>query len=94
MADMFLAAVAAAVADRGEGKASRAASAALYQPQAAALANELDAFITSQLPVMPPEAQAQMTQMGPTMRAQITGYPATIKAGVIQEAAAAAPASQ
>jgi hypothetical protein len=28
------------------------------------------------------------------MRAQITGFPATIKAGVIQEAAAAAPASQ
>jgi hypothetical protein len=43
---------------------------------------------------MPPEAQAQMTQMGPALRAQITGSPATIKAGVIQEAAAAAPASQ
>ncbi|MFY8163106.1 MAG: hypothetical protein ACOVKC_02605, partial [Brevundimonas sp.] len=59
-----------------------------------AFANELDAFITSQRPVMRPEAQAQMAQMGSALRAQITGSPATIKAGLIQQAAAAAPASQ
>jgi hypothetical protein len=70
------------------------AIAARYQPQADAFANELDAFITSQIPVMPPEAQAQMAQMGPVLRARITGSPATIKAGLIQQAAAAAPASQ
>jgi hypothetical protein len=35
-----------------------------------------------------------MAQMGPVLRARITGSPATIKAGLIQQAAAAAPASQ
>ena len=38
--------------------------------------------------------KAQMAQMGPVLRARITGSPATIKAGLIQQAAAAAPASQ
>ena len=87
-------ALTAAGADQIKANADLDAIAARYQPQADAFANELDAFITSQLPVMPPEAQAQMTQMAPALRAQITGSPATIKAGVIQEAAAAAPASQ
>ena len=50
----------------------------------------MDAFITSQIPVMPPEAQAQMAQMGQAVRAQITGAPATIKAELIQQAATGA----
>lgn len=84
------AALTAAGSDRAKANADMDAIAARYQPQADAFANELDAFITSQLPVMPPEAQAQMAQMGPMLRGQITGAPATIKAGLIQQAAAAA----
>ena len=86
------AAFTAAAGDQTKANADMDAIAARYQPQADAFATELDAFITSQLPVMPPEAQAQMAQMGPMIRAQIVGAPATIKAGVIQEAAAAAAA--
>jgi len=83
-------ALTAAGADQAKANADMDAIAARYQPQADAFATELDAFITSQLPIMPPEAQAQMAQMGPMVRAQITGAPATIKAGLIQQAAAAA----
>ena len=85
-------ALTAAGADRARASADMDAIAARYQPQADAFATELDAFITSQLPVMPPEAQAQMAQMGPMLRAQITGAPATITAGVLQAAAAPAAA--
>jgi hypothetical protein len=95
MQDEMQTALTAAGADQVKANADLDAIAARYQPQADAFANELDAFITSQLPVMPPEAQAQMAQMGPALRAQITGSPATIKAGLIQQAAAgAAPAAQ
>lgn len=83
-------ALTAAGGDQARANADLDAIAARYQPQADAFAAELDAFIASQLPVMPPEAQAQMAQMGPMIRGQITGAPATIKAGVIQAAAAAA----
>lgn len=83
-------ALTAAGSDQAKANADMDAIAARYQPQADAFANELDAFITSQLPVMPPEAQAQMAQIGPMLRGQITGAPATIKAGLIQQAAAAA----
>jgi len=87
-------ALTAAGSDQARANADLDAIAARYQPQADAFALELDAFITSQLPVMPPEAQAQMAQMGPALRSQITGVPATIKAGLIQAAAtAAAPAT-
>lgn len=86
------AAFTAAAGDQAKASADMDVIAARYQPQVDAFALELDAFITSQLPVMPPEAQAQMTQMGPMIRAQIVGAPATIKAGVIQEAAAAVAA--
>lgn len=86
------AALTAAGADQAKANADMDAIAARYQPQADTFATELDAFITSQLPVMPPEEQAQMAQMGPMIRAQITGAPATIKAGLLQ-AAAAAPAT-
>ena len=90
MQDEMQTAMTAAGADRAKANADLDAIAARYQPQADAFANELDAFITSQLPVMPPEAQAQMAQMGPMLRGQIIGAPATIKAGLIQQAAAAA----
>ena len=83
-------ALTAAGADQAKANADMDAIAARYQPQADAFATELDAFMTSQLSVMPPEAQAQMAQMGPVVRAQITGAPATIKAGLLQQAAAAA----
>lgn len=83
-------ALTAAGADQVKANADMDAIAARYQPQADAFATDLDAFITSQLPVMPPEEQAQMAQMGPMIRAQITGAPATIKAGLLQAAAAAA----
>jgi hypothetical protein len=82
------AALTAAGADRARANADMDAIAARYQPQADAFANELDAFITSQLPVMPAAEQAQMAQMGPMVRAQIMGAPATIKAGLLQQAAA------
>lgn len=85
------AALTAAGTDQVKANADMDAIAARYQPRADAFANELDAFLTSQMPVMPPEAQAQMAQMGPMVRAQITGAPASIKAGLIQ--AAAAPAA-
>lgn len=86
-------ALTAAGSDQAKASTDLDAIAARYQPQANAFAAELDAFITSQLPVMPPEAQAQMAQMGPMLRGQITSAPATIKAGLIQAAAApAAPA--
>ena len=83
-------ALTAAGADRVKANADLDAIAARYQPQADAFANEMDAFITSQIPVMPPEAQAQMAQMGPAVRARITGAPATIKAELIQQAATGA----
>ena len=86
-------ALTAAGADQARANADLDAIAVRYQPQAEAFATELDAFITSQMPVMPPEAQAQMAQMGPMLRAQITGAPATIKAGLLQAAAAAAAPS-
>ncbi|MEY4556171.1 MAG: hypothetical protein RL093_1290 [Pseudomonadota bacterium] len=88
------AAVTAAAGDQAKANADLDAIAARYQPQADAFALELDAFITSQLPLMPPEAQAQMAQMGPMIRGQIIGATATIKAGVVQEAAAAAAPAQ
>jgi hypothetical protein len=87
-------ALTAAGADRFKANADMDAIAARYQPQANAFANEVDAFITSQSPVMPPVAQALMAQMGPALRALITGTPATIKAALILLAPAAAPASQ
>lgn len=83
-------ALTAAGADQAKANADMDAIAARYQPQADAFATELDTFITSQLPVMPQAEQAQMAQMGPMIRAQVTGAPATIKAGLIQQAAAAA----
>jgi hypothetical protein len=92
MQEEMQAALTAAGTDQVKANADLDAIAARYQPQADTFANELDAFITSQLPVMPPEAQAQMAQMGPALRAQITGAPATIKAGLIQQAAGAAAA--
>ncbi len=82
-------ALAAAGTDQVKARADLDAIAARYQPQADAFAAELDAFITSQLPAMPAEAQAQMAQVGPMLRGQITGAPATIKAGLLQAAAAA-----
>ena len=84
-------ALTAAGADQARANADLDEIAARYQPQADTFAAELDAFMTSQLSVMPPEAQAQMAQMGPMLRAQITSAPATIKAGLIQAAASAAP---
>ena len=83
-------ALTAAGPDQAKANADMDAIAARYQPQADAFATELDAFITSQLSVMPPEAQAQMAQMGPMLRGQITTAPATIKAGLLQAAATAA----
>ncbi|WP_292031061.1 hypothetical protein [Brevundimonas sp. UBA2416] len=84
------AALTAAGSDQVKANADMDAIAARYQPQADGFAAELDAFITSQLPVMPPQEQAQMAQMGPMIRSQIVGAPATIKAGLLQAAAAAA----
>lgn len=83
-------ALTAAGSDQAKADTDLDAIVARYQPQADAFAAELDAFITSQLPVMAPQDQAQMAQMGPALRAQISGAPATIKAGLIQAAAAAA----
>lgn len=86
-------AVTAAGGDQAKAAADLDAIVARYQPQADAFADDLDAFITSQLPSMPAEAQAQLVQVGPMMRAQITGAPATIRAGVLQAAASATPAA-
>ncbi|MEJ6789449.1 translation initiation factor IF-2 [Brevundimonas sp. BR2-1] len=88
------AAATAAGADTAKANADLDAIAARYQPQADAFADDLEAFIASQLPSMPAEAQAQMAQMGPMLRGQITGVPAATKARVLQAAAsAAAPAT-
>lgn len=84
-------AVTAAGGDQAKANADLDAIVAKYQPQADAFADDLDAFITSQLPSMPEEAQQQVAQMGPMMRAQITGAPAQMKAAAL--AAAAAPAT-
>lgn len=77
--------------DQARATASLDAIAARYQPQADTFAADLDAFITSQLPVMPPEAQTQMVQMASMLRGQITGAPSSIKAGLLQASTAAAP---
>ena len=90
MTSEMQAAATAAGADTAKANADLDAIAARYQPLADAFADDLEAFIASQLPAMPAEAQAQMAQMGPMMRARITGVPAATKAGVLQ--AAAAPA--
>lgn len=83
-------ALTAAGSDQVKASADLDAIAARYQPQADAFALELDAFIRSQLPVMPPEAQAQIAQIAPMLREQITTAPATSKVGIMQAAAAAA----
>lgn len=85
-------AVSNAEGDRAKAEADLDAIVARYQPQADAFADELDAFLTAQLPLMPEEARAEMTRMGPTIRSQIIAAPATVKAGVLQAAAAEAEA--
>lgn len=92
MAREMQTAATAAGGDTVKANADLDAIAARYQPQADAFADDLEAFITSQLPAMPPEAQTQMAQMGPALRAQITGVPATTKARILQSVAAPAPA--
>ncbi|WP_332657593.1 translation initiation factor IF-2 [Brevundimonas sp.] len=87
------AAATAAGADTARANTDLDAIAARYQPVADAFANDLEAFVASQLPAMPAEAQAQMAQMGPMLRAQITGVPAATKAGILQAQAAPAPAA-
>lgn len=81
------AAATAAAGDTAKANADLDAIAARFQPRADAFANELDAFLASQLPAMPPEVQAQMAQMGPMLRAQITGIPTATKAGVLNPVA-------
>lgn len=87
------AAATAAAGDTAKANSDLDAIAARYQPQADAFADELEAFLATQLPSMPAEAQAQMAQMGPMLRAGITGIPATTKAEILQAAAAPAPAA-
>ena len=82
----------AAGGDTAKANADLDAIAVRYQPQADAFADDLDGFLASQLPSMPAEAQAQMAQMGPMLRARITGIPAETKAKVLQAAAAQVPA--
>ncbi len=83
-------AVSNAGGDRARAETDLDAIVARYQPQADAFADELDAFLAAQLPLMPEEARAEMTRMGPTIRSQILAAPATVKAGVLQAAAAEA----
>jgi len=87
MHDEMQAAVIAAGGDQAKAEADLDAIVARYQPQTEVFADELAAFLTTQLPTMPAEAQAQMSEMGPVIRSQILGAPATIKAAVLQEAA-------
>ncbi|MGV8930459.1 MAG: hypothetical protein ACOH1E_11965 [Brevundimonas sp.] len=82
----------AAGTDQVKGNADLDAIAVRYQPRADAFASELEAFIASQIAVMPPEEQAQVAQMGPRLHSQITGAPASIKAEIIRAATAPATA--
>ena len=87
-------ALTAAGADHAAANANMDAILVRYQAQAAAFANELDAFVVSQLPTMQPEAQAQMVQMVPTLRAQIINAPSVIKGGLLQAAGRPSAAQQ
>lgn len=78
----------AAAGDRDKANADLDAIAARYQPQADAFAGEVEAFLASQISSMPAEAQAEMAQMGPTIRAQVSGIPAMVKARTLEGAAA------
>lgn len=93
MTQEMQAAATAANGDTVKAGADLDVIAARYQPRADAFADELEAFIASQLPSMPAEAQAQMAQMGPMLRGQITGVPATAKAKVLEAMAAPAAAA-
>lgn len=75
----------AAAGDRDKANADLDAIAARYQPQADAFAGEVEAFLASQISSMPAEAQAQM---GPMIRAQVSGIPAMVKARTLEGAAA------
>lgn len=86
-------AVSDADGDRAKAEADLDAIVARYQPQADAFADELDAFLAAQLPLMPEEARAEMTRMSPTIRSQIIAAPSTVKAGILQAAAAEAEAA-
>jgi len=86
-------AVGAAAGDQARLSADLDVIAARYQPDADAFAEELKAFIASQLAGMPPEAQAQMTMAGPLIDAQVRGAPAQAKAQALAAAAAPAPAA-
>jgi hypothetical protein len=85
-------AVSDADGDQAKTEADLNAIVARYQPQADAFAEELDAFLAAQLPAMPAEARAEMTRMSPVIRSQIIAAPATIKARLLQAAAAEAEA--
>jgi hypothetical protein len=83
-------AVAAAAGDQARTSADLDVIAARYQPDADAFAEELKAFIASQMDSLPPEAQAQMAMAGPLIDAQVRGAPAQAKAQALAAAAAAA----
>jgi len=87
-------AVSDAAGDRGKASAALDVIVAKYQPEADAFADELIAFINSQLANAPEEQRAQMTAMAPMISAQVKGAPAQVRAEALASMdAAAAPAA-
>ena len=87
-------AVTAAGEDQAKLSADLDVIVARYQPDADAFAEELKAFIATQMGSMPPEQQAQAAMVGPMIDAQVRGAPAQAKAEAMAAAAgAAAPAA-
>lgn len=86
-------AVADAAGDRVKAGAALDVIVAKYQPEADAFADELIAFISSQMANAPEEQRAQMTAMGPMISAQVKGAPGQARDQALASMdAAAAPA--
>lgn len=86
-------AVTEAAGDRAKAGAALDVIAAKYQPEADAFADELIAFIDSQMANVPEEQRAQMTAMAPMISAQVKGAPAQARDEALASMdAAAAPA--
>lgn len=68
-------AVTEAAGDRAKAGAALDVIVEKYQPEADAFADELIAFIDSQMANVPEEQRAQMTTMAPVIAAQVKGAP-------------------
>lgn len=87
------AAVTAAAGDRAAASTALDAIVAKYQPEADSFAAELEAFITTRMAGAPEEQRAQMTAMGPVIKAQVSGAPSQARDEALASMDAAATAA-